>query len=239
MQIPRVYIPALLTAGKRLELTRQAARHVVTVLRLKPGAPLVIFDGQGSAHQATLEDSTQVVIGQRLNDETESPLQIHLIQAISRGERMDHVIQKAVELGVCKITPVLTRRCMVKLKGERAVKRLQHWQGIAISACEQCGRNQLPVLNAITTFDTALSEPGNNLKLVLDPTGQNTLSNLAPPGDRVTLLIGPEGGLTGEEIQQAHQSGFVRLRMGPRVLRTESAAVAALSALQTLWGDLG
>ena len=239
MQIPRVYIPAPLAAGKRLELTRQAARHVITVLRLKPGAPLVIFDGQGNAHQATLEDSTRVEISQRINDETESPLQIHLIQAISRGERMGHVIQKAVELGVYKITPVLTQRCMVKLKGERAVKRLQHWQGIAISACEQCGRNWLPVLNAVATLDATLTEPEDSLKLVLDPGGQNTLSNLTPSSNRITLLIGPEGGLTEEEIQLAYQSGFVRLRIGPRILRTESAAVAALAAIQTLWGDLG
>jgi len=239
MQIPRVYIPAPLAAGKRLELTRQAARHVITVLRLKPGAPLVIFDGQGNAHQATLEDSTRVEISQRINDETESPLQIHLLQAISRGERMGHVIQKAVELGVYKITPVLTQRCMVKLKGERAVKRLQHWQGIAISACEQCGRNRLPVLNAVATLDATLTEPEDSLKLVLDPGGQNTLSNLTPSSNRITLLIGPEGGLTEEEIQLAYQSGFVRLRIGPRILRTESAAVAALAAIQTLWGDLG
>ncbi len=239
MQIPRIHLPAPLSSGKRLDLDRQAARHILTVLRLKPGAPLIIFDGQGNAHQATLEESAQVAIGQPLNDETESPLQIHLIQAISRGERMDYVIQKAAELGVYKITPVLTQRCMVKPKGDRAAKRLQHWQGIAISACEQCGRNRLPVLNAITTLDAALSGPENNLKLVLDPTGKNSLSNLTPPVKSVTLLIGPEGGLTDKEVRQAQQSEFIRLRMGPRILRTESAAVAALSALQALWGDLG
>ncbi len=240
MRIPRVHLPAPLSTGKRLELDKQAARHILAVLRLKPGAPLVIFDGQGRAFKATLEHSTQVSIGQRLNDNTESPLQIHLLQAISRGERMDHVIQKAVELGVDKITPVLTQRCMVKLKGERATRRLQHWRGIVISACEQCGRNRFPVLREITTLDKALSELSNNLRLVLAPTGRNTLSSLTSPSNgSVTLLIGPEGGLTDKEIQQAGQSGFVSLRMGPRILRTESAAVAALSALQTLWGDLG
>ena len=239
MRIPRVYTPVPLTAGKRLELDKRAAHHILTVLRLKPGALLILFDGQGNACQATLEHSTEVIIGQQLDDKTESPLQIHLIQAISRGERMDYVIQKAVELGVHRITPVSSQRCMVKLKGERAKKRLQHWQGIIISACEQCGRNRLPVLGEITTLNAALPEPEQALKMVLDPAGRNTLSSLKPRDSRVTLLIGPEGGLADEEIQQAQQSGFISLRMGPRILRTESAAVAALSALQTLWGDMG
>ncbi len=239
MRIPRVHIPAPLSTGKRLELDKQAARHILTVLRLKQGAPLVIFDGQGGAFKATLEHSMQVIIGQQLDDNAESPLQIHLLQAVSRGERMDHVIQKAVELGVDKITPVLTQRCMVKLKGERAARRLQHWRAIAISACEQCGRNRLPVLSEITTLDKALSEPSNDLRLVLSPAAQNSLSGLSPPGSGVTLLIGPEGGLTDRELRQAQRSKFISLRMGPRILRTESAAVAALSALQTLWGDLG
>ena len=239
MQVPRIYTPALLTAGKRLELDKRAARHIITVLRLKPGAPLILFDGRGNSHQATLAHSSEAVVGQQLDDTTESPLQIHLIQAISRGERMDYVIQKAVELGVHRITPVLSQRCMVKLKGERAEKRLRHWQGIIISACEQCGRNRLPVLSEITPLDAALSEPEHTLKMVLDPGGQQTLRSLPPQHSRVTLLIGPEGGLADQEIQQAQRSEFVSLRMGPRILRTESAAVAALSALQTLWGDMG
>ncbi len=239
MQIPRIYLPATLATDKRLELDKQAARHILTVLRLEPGAPLIIFDGRGNAHQARLEHATHVIIGQQIQSETESPLRIHLIQAISRGERMDHVIQKAVELGVSKITPVLSQHCMVKLKSDRAVKRLQHWRGVAISACEQCGRNQLPVLNTITTLNQALSEQEHGLKLVLDPAGQSTLSSLPLPEKAITLLIGPEGGLSDDEIRQAEQSEFAGLRIGPRTLRTETAAIAALSALQTLWGDLG
>jgi len=239
MQIPRVYLPSPLADGKQLELDKQTARHIITVLRLKSGAPLIIFDGQGNAHQATLENSTRITVGRNITDKTESPLQIHLIQAISRGERMDQVVQKATELGVNRITPLLSQRCMVKLTGDRATKRLQHWQNITISACEQCGRNRLPLIGEVTTLNKLLSKPESGLKIVLDPAGQSSLSTLSPPKGLVTLLIGPEGGLSDKEIRQAQQQEFVGLKMGPRILRTETAAISSISALQTLWGDLG
>ncbi len=239
MQVPRIYLPAPLTNGNRLELGKQAAHHLLNVLRLKPGATLILFDGRGNACQATLEPSAQVTVGQPIQEETESPLRIRLIQAISRGERMDHVIQKAVELGVDTIIPVSSQRSMVKLRGERAANRLRHWQGIIVSACEQCGRSRLPVLNSISTLDAALSEPEQGSRLVLDPAGGNTLSNLSAPDSSVTLLIGPEGGLSADEIHQAERSGFTGVRLGPRTLRTETAAITVLSALQVLWGDLG
>lgn len=180
------------------------------------------------------------LVGERLMVSTESPLSLHLLQAVSKGERMDLVIQKAVELGVREITPVLTERCVVRLKGSRAEKRHRHWREIIINACEQCGRNRLPLLHHITPVEKVLDEPSGGLKLVLDPSAASSIGALASPRDgEVHLLIGPEGGLSDWELDQATLHGFTAVRLGPRILRTETAALASLSALQVLWGDLG
>ncbi len=240
MRVPRIYHPEPLRESETVTLRKEAARHLTTVLRLRPGAALSLFDGRGAAHMATLQENGRATVGRRLDDTTESPLSLHLFQAVSKGERMDFVIQKATELGVTAITPVITERCIVRLNRERAAKRLRHWQEILINACEQCGRRRLPSLHEIAPLDQALQNSGEELKLVLDPGADKGLRSLSLPAHgKIALLIGPEGGLTEEEIRQARQRDFVGLRLGPRTLRTETAAIAALSALQAYWGDLG
>lgn len=244
MRIPRTYLPVPLTPGAIVTLDDSAANHLLRVLRLKPGAPLILFNGQGGEYRAVLHTADKrggsVVIGEYSARDTESPLHVTLAQGISRGERMDYTLQKAVELGVTRIVPLVTERCEVRLEGERLHKRLQHWQAVAASACEQCGRNRVPQVIEPRSLDTWLTQTGDGLSLVLDPLAAQSLSQLAQPADsRITLLIGPEGGLSDAEIQCAQRAGYTGIRLGPRILRTETAAVTALSALQVIWGDLG
>ena len=241
MRIPRFYCPTLNLNEPVLELPESVHRHAVQVLRMKPGALLRLFDGQGTEVEAILslveKKCSQVELGQTLNAITESPLNITLLQGISRGERMDYAIQKAVELGVNTIMPVVTERCNVQLSGDRAAKRLAHWQGVITSASEQSGRNRLAELAAVTDFETALVQSQSELKLVLDPLARQSFTDLQPCS-QLTLLIGPEGGLSEQEVQQAQQAGFTAVKFGPRILRTETASTAALAVVQTLWGDL-
>lgn len=244
MRIPRIYLPIPLASGTSAALSGNAANHVVRVLRLKPGAPLILFNGLGGEYEAVLHgidrNRAEVSVGNYIARETESPLHVTLAQGVSRGERMDYTIQKAVELGVTRIVPLISERCEVRLEGERLTKRVQHWQAVAASACEQCGRNRVPPVLAPVPLNSWLAEPAHGLRLVLNPLAPATLTSLARPDDRpITLLIGPEGGLSDAEVKRAQQSGFVGIRLGPRILRTETAAVTALSALQMLWGDLG
>jgi 16S rRNA (uracil1498-N3)-methyltransferase len=217
-------------------------RHAVQVLRLKAGAQLRLFDGQGRELEATLSlaerKRSEVQLHSELAIQSESPLDITLLQGISRGERMDFAIQKAVELGVRTIIPVVTERCNVQLSKERAEKRLKHWQGVLMSACEQSGRAFMPDLLPVTSLNEAMAASTAPLKLVLDPQARQRFHSLPQP-QALTLLIGPEGGLSDAEISQAEQSGFTSVQFGPRILRTETAAVAALAVVQTLWGDLG
>lgn len=243
MRIPRLYQPGPLHAGETLSLDANAARHVTRVLRLRAGDPIVLFNGEGGEYSAELaeigREETTARVQQFTDRETESPLQLHLAQGISRGERMDYVIQKAVELGVSSLTPLLTERCVVQLRGERLARRLAHWQGVIISACEQCGRNRLPVLHpAYTLMDWLAVAPAGGPRLVLAPHADAGLYALGDTLAEACLLIGPEGGLSETEIQAAQTQGFRAMRLGPRVLRTETAAVSALSALQVMWGDL-
>ncbi len=241
MGIPRIHQAAALREGLELTLDEGASRHLLRVLRLRAGAPLAVFDGEGREHEAVLVDivgrRARVVLGAPRPAATESPLEIILAQGVSRGERMDYALQKAVELGVSRIVPLFTTRCNVRLAGERLARRLTHWQGVVIHACEQCGRSRLPRLDAPTPL-TAWTPPAG-LRLVLAPGAEAGPAGLAPPGGPVVLAIGPEGGLSGDEVQHLVRQGFHPLRLGPRILRTETAAVAALAALQTLWGDLG
>lgn len=241
MRIPRIHLPFPLTVDSVVALPDSAANHVLRVLRLRPGAALILFNGSGGEYAATLEQATRTAVTVRIDAfnarEAESPLTITLVQGISKGERMDYTIQKAVELGVSRIVPAFTARSVVDLRGERLDKRLQHWQGVIIGACEQCGRNQVPALDAaVDLADWLRSTQTSSLRLVLNHRAAVGLGTLPRP-TALTLLIGPEGGLDANELAQAEYAGFIGMRLGPRVLRTETAAVAALAALQTLWGD--
>jgi 16S rRNA (uracil1498-N3)-methyltransferase len=212
-------------------------------LRLRPGAAVQVFDGQGREHHATLLEATRsgiiLDIGESLMTTPESPLQLTLLQGIARNDHMDLVLQKAVELGVQTIQPLWMQRSQKRLKGERLEKRCHHWKGVIISACEQCGRATLPQLLPVSDYASRLNDgTGNNeLHLMLQPDAPTYLRNLEKPAGRISILVGPEGGMTPEEQSLASTSGFTGIRMGPRILRTETAALAALAGIQTLWGD--
>jgi 16S rRNA (uracil1498-N3)-methyltransferase len=256
MRIPRLYFPTPLASGMTVPLGDKAFNHTVRVLRLGPNAPLVLFDGKGGAFTATLTEvgkrEARARVMEALPSEVESPLQVTLAQGVSRGEKMDYTIQKAVELGVAAIQPLFTERGGVHLDGERLTRKVQHWQGIVIGACEQCGRNRLPELQEPLKlmdwlqFVDSLSPRGRGLgwggetpRLLLDPRAETGLSGLKLSSSAITLLIGSEGGLSPVELARAREVGFVGIRLGPRILRTETAGVAALAAIQALWGDCG
>lgn len=244
MRIPRFYLPLPLKVGVITPLSEDAFHHAVRVLRLKPGAALILFNGEGAAFAATLTDIgkrealaqvTEVLPG----DVVESPLQLVLAQGVSRSEKMDFTLQKAVELGVVAVQPLLTERSGVALRGERLERKVQHWRGVIIGACEQCGRTRLPDLREPLTLAAWLAQQParSGLRLLLEPSAERSLRGLEPAAGAITLLIGPEGGLSSEEIAQATQAGFIGVRLGPRILRTETAGLAALAAMQALWGD--
>jgi len=241
MRVPRIYCAQPLHAGGCATLTDEAANHVARVLRLRAGAPLVLFNGEGGEFDARISALARrevvVEVGDHRPRECESSLGVTLVQAVSRGERMDYTIQKAVELGVRRIVPVLSSRSVVNLDEERRERRLAHWRKVVVGACEQCGRNRLPEVLEPRPLADWLAQSNNGLMLVLDHRGQRSLGEFAPATE-VTLLIGPEGGLAPEEVAAAHAAGYEGLRLGPRVLRTETAAVTALSVLQARWGDL-
>jgi len=241
MNLPRFYCREALSPGAHIELPEPVARHAVRVLRLPPGAPMILFDGRGGQYPAHIErierDRVMAVLAGWDEIERESPLSITLVQALQSGEKMDFTIQKAVELGVRHIVPVESRRSVLRLAGERAAKRVAHWQGVVASACEQCGRNQVPLVAPLEKLENWLARPAPGvLRLMLAPEAEQTLVDL-PPAKEVQLLIGAEGGLDPQEMIAARQAGFVGVRMGPRILRTETAGLAALSILQALWGD--
>jgi 16S rRNA (uracil1498-N3)-methyltransferase len=242
MRIPRIHCAQPLHAGQCAQLDSEAANHVTRVLRLREGAPLILFDGNGGEFEARIATlgrrEVTVELGAHYARDSESPLEITLVQAVSRGERMDYTIQKAVELGVSRIAPVLSARSVVSLDEERRGRRMEHWRKIIVGACEQCGRNRLPELLDVRPLDAWLDQPPEGLALVLDHRAKHRLGELGL-AQAVTLLIGPEGGLAVEEVAAAEAAGYGGLRLGPRVLRTETAAVAALSVLQARWGDLG
>ena len=230
-----------LAPGARLELPEPVVRHAVRVLRLPTGTPITLFDGRGGEYPAVLEyvdrDYAYAVVGAWLERECESPLRVTLVQAVQAGDKMDYTIQKAVELGVDNIIPVESRRSVIRLTGDRAAKRVAHWQGVVASACEQCGRNRLPLVAPLEGLDKWFARPRSSaLRLMLAPGAATTLSAL-PPAAEVELLVGAEGGLDEREVEAARLAGFTAIRLGPRVLRTETAGLAALAALQILWGD--
>ena len=243
MSAPRFYCPPPLHCGALFELPPKAAHHAHRVLRLRVNDPVQVFDGEGNALDATISEinGKRVVLGALMpcDAEQESPLHIVLAQAMCGSEKMDWVIQKATELGVAEIQPVQTRRSVAKLPSERTEKRIEHWRSIAIAACEQCGRNVLPQVHAPQDFGAWLAHMRSipDTKFILLPDGAAALHEQPAPQGRATLLIGPEGGFSVDEAQLARQAGFISIRLGARVLRTETAAVAGLAALQTLWGD--
>ena len=240
MRIPRIYTQQPLQAHVEIELDDNAAHHVGKVLRMQAGRELVLFNGDGGEYAATIVDAGKKIVRIAITSfseaERESPLPIHLGIGISRGERLDWVLQKATELGVSKITPLFTERTEVKLTGPRLEKKQQHWQQILIAACEQCQRNTLPELAAAERFDLWLPSVTESSRWVLHHRTDVSLGNTARP-DSVALVIGPEGGLSAAEIQRAQQYQFQPLALGPRVLRTETPPIAAISVLQYVWGD--
>jgi len=243
MAIARIFIDQPLGKDNLIALPAEAAHHVARVLRLRVNDPLRLFNGRGGEFGARVESAAKSAVHVRVETyypiERESPLTIALVQGISRGERMDFTLQKAVELGVSAIVPVLTQRSTVRLEAERSGRRLAHWREVIISACEQSGRNQIPPIEPIQPLAQWLAHAPPGLRLLLAPETTQTLSTLTTkPTGPVTLLVGPEGGFSAQESQALVTAGCLPVRFGPRVLRTETAALAALSALQTLWGDM-
>jgi 16S rRNA (uracil1498-N3)-methyltransferase len=242
MRIPRTYIKQTLVGNSMVTLDAVASNHLTRVLRLKPGAALRVFNGEGGEYDAILQSSSKkqaiIELGAFHAVDRESTLQVTLAQGIARGERMDLIIQKAVELGVSHIVPLQTSRTVVRLDEDRADKRLQHWQGIIIAACEQSGRNTLPTLSAIQSFEQWVTSGDQDMPVMLDPMAEQTIAGLPQPSGKLELLIGPEGGLSGQERDTAYASGFQGLRLGPRILRTETATISGLSLIQSYWGDL-
>jgi len=241
MRIPRIFTAQALAGGSSLTLEAGPSQHLAKVLRMGPGAAVCLFDGSGSDFPATIltadKRAVTVALEQGQPGLAESPLRIHLGIGVSRGERMDWVVQKATELGVAAITPLYTERTEVRLRGEREARKLQHWQQITVSACEQSGRSCLPQVFAPETLPSWLDNCTDDQRLVLHHRAVALPSAAAPPAS-LSLLVGPEGGLSAAEIDAAEGAGFLPLALGPRVLRTETAPLAALAILQARWGDM-
>ncbi len=242
MRTTRIFVDAELRVGARLSLPAAQARHLAQVLRLGPNDEFVLFNGDGRDYQARLLEPSRhaamVRIEGRGDAESEQPLDIRLALGISRGERMDFALQKAVELGVGRLTPLFTKRSQVKLDGARLDKRMEHWRGVVIAACEQSGRRRLPILDRAQPLAHWL-ETQTAGALLLDPLAPLPLTRLPAPESAVTLLVGPEGGLAPDERDAAYRRGLRGVRLGPRILRTETAPLAAIAVVQALWGDLG
>lgn len=240
----RFYVPGPLSPGAETLLPPDTAHHAVRVLRLAVDDAVTLFDGGGGEYlgrvTAVARGQVRVLAGTHRPVEREAPIEVTLVQGISSSERMDYTVRKCVELGVARVVPVFTRRSVVKLGAERGARRRQHWQQLCVAACEQCGRNRVPLVEEPLDFDhwlaglgpAAAAEP----RLTLSASSALALKALAAPAAAM-LLVGPEGGLDRTELAMARSRGFQELRLGPRILRTETAAVAALAAIQTLWGD--
>ena len=237
---PRFFCPDGLLPASDMPLPAAVAHHAERVLRLAVGDPVTLFDGQGGECAASIlafGKQPLARLGPRLAIECESPLQITLVQALASGDKMDWVVQKAVELGVAEVQPVAAERSVLKLAGERADKRVAHWQQVAVAACEQSGRNRVPVVGEILPLAKYLARPFDGTRLILAPGADGALARKARPDRPVAILIGPEGGWSPAELDLAARAGCAPLALGPRVLRTETAGLAALAAMQTVWGD--
>ena len=241
MRVMRAYVDGPLEPGQRLALPEDAAAHLVRVLRLQPGDACVLFNGDGQDYPARI-----ATIGKRSVEaevlsvhavDNESPLRITLLQGIARGEKMDWILQKATELGVAAVRPVHSERSEVKLEGDRAGKRVAHWRSVLVSACEQCGRARVPMLVAPLPLRDAVADLPPVPRFLLDPAATQAIAGLPAMQDCV-LAVGPEGGWSARDRDALREAGFNGLRLGPRVLRTETAGIAAIAALQSLAGDL-
>lgn len=243
MRLPRIFVATNLSPGIRLTLPPGPTRHLTQVLRLAPSDPLILFNGDGHDYSARLIENPRAaatVFIESVGEPEPCPrFAIHLALGISKGERMDYALQKAVELGVGRLTPLFTERSQVRLDGVRLERRLEHWRGIAIGACEQSGRRRLPALDPAIALEPWLSTAPAGGGLLLDPRASLTLNQFPAPETVLTLLVGPEGGLSSGERAQAASEGFQGVRLGPRILRTETAPLAAIAAIQALWGDFG
>lgn len=242
MRIPRFFIDTTLQVDTHIDMPTPVAHYIYNVLRLEGGTPVVLFNGDGSEYSGEISECSKrkvvIDVGAKLSIDVQSPLTTHLGQAVSKGDRMDFVLQKATELGVTHITPILTERCAVKLNAERWAKKRIQWQKIVASACEQSGRNTVPAVNDPVSLQHWLSLSTKESRLIFDPNERQRLTSLPPSSAGFRLLVGPEGGLTEQEVYAAKQNGYQGISMGPRILRTETAAIAALSALQAIHGDL-
>ena len=238
----RLYHSSALDLEQNIVLDKKPSHHLIRVLRAKKGSQVTLFNGDGHEYLAEIiEESTkrcQLEIKAKTKIENESPLNITLLQGISRGDRMDSCIQKSVELGVHTIIPVICQKTGACLKGDRAKKKLNHWQQIIISACEQSGRCIIPEIKTATNFLNAVQNTHSDHKIILAPDEKNTIKSISAPGNHLYILIGPEGGFTEEEIQLASDNNFISISLGPRILRTETAAPACIAIAQALWGDL-
>jgi 16S rRNA (uracil1498-N3)-methyltransferase len=239
---PRVFVHAPLGGGQRLKLEDEAAAHLGRVLRMRVGEAVVLFDGSGLEHDAEVVAATrrtvELAVGARRSVDRESPLELVLLQGLCRHERMDWVVRKATELGVSAIRPVLAERSVVKLDPARIAGRIEHWRAIAISACEQSGRNMLPDIFPPLPITSALSAHAGATGVMLDPDAAGGAEMLQPPEGPLCLLVGPEGGLDERERAAARAAGYMGIRLGPRILRTETAAITGVTLLQARFGDL-
>jgi 16S rRNA (uracil1498-N3)-methyltransferase len=242
MRVPHIYQASNIALNTPVILDDDAAGHIGRVLRMKIGEHVSIFNGQGGEYLSEITEVTKknvVVMPLQFNPhDVESPLKIHLGQCVSRGDKMDFTIQKSVELGIAEITPIFSQRCGVKLSGDRLEKKHQQWQKIAIAAAEQSGRNTVPIVNTPVDLKQWLNQQTEALKLTLHPRAEHSIKTITVPKDGVRFLVGPEGGFTDDEMAQTKQQAFLDVRLGPRVLRTETAALTVLSALQLQFGDL-
>lgn len=243
MASTRLFVNDMLGSGIELQLGREQAHYLGRVLRLRDGDMLTVFNGDNGEFDARVaslaKNSATVVIDTPIETATESALKVHLVQGISRGERMDFVVQKATELGVKRITPVFTQYGVVKLDQARAAKRSDHWNSVAISACEQSGRVRPPLIDPLVDLNSWFGAGAKeaDTDLVLRPGAAVALSSITAPVTKVCLLIGPEGGFSDKEYDDAGVAGFAPVSLGPRILRTETAALTAIAVAQTLWGD--
>jgi 16S rRNA (uracil1498-N3)-methyltransferase len=239
---PRFYCPLPLAPGAIIDLPSGAAHHAARVLRLQAGTAVTLFNGDGGEFAARLERVDARGASARIDAwsgvERESPLAVTLIQGLASAERMDYAVQKVVELGVAAIVPVVTQRSVTRLDAPRAEKRVQHWQQVAIAACEQCGRNRVPLIHPLRDFGDWLAGPSPAaLRLLLAGDALQSLADLMRPRGAIEILAGPEGGLAPDETGAAWRAGFRPVRLGPRTLRAETAGLAAMAALNALWGD--
>ena len=245
MAITRLFVRGDLQPDQTLQLDKEQSRYVGRVLRLRVGDAIAVFNGEAGEFAATISSldktSAAIAIGSAIESSTESPLKVHLVQGVSRGERMDLIVQKATELGVKRISPVLTEYGVVKLDQARSARRRDHWQKVAESACEQSGRIRPPLIDEPLTLKSWLGAKTReaDVDLILRPDATTPMASLQPPKTKVCLLIGPEGGFSDIEYDDASVAGFAAVSLGPRVLRTETAAIAAVAIAESMWGDLG